>query len=509
MTHKFKSLLSFIIFLFLFSSCEKDFYEDIDLQKKQIKEIDIKTITYEDFSRKMQVLKNKPAVKMIMNKANSSLTNHNARTGDDSDIEIYTDIIKEITSGTYKSYTMYIKTSDTIASRFYNLTLEEKEGNTDAFITKYSPTENWLNDKNQPFEGGITTFRAEPGPGGSIKFTHVDEEGGGAIEGSNIYPIACDGTVQTTIIVEAIMCSEYVHWPWSPTTPPCDANVKARYKYTYRYECVPGITFPGSGGSNPGGSSSVGGGSTPGGSNNTSEPPGLFNEDGSITSPILTNSEVNHIKELKKITNQNENGTNGLRNYIDQLAANTDNPIEQGMEFKLNSNGTYSAYPAQSNGVDGTGFPPVSVNNPIIRMHKHHTGLNPIFSAEDVLGMVDFFIQKNNLNPNSPENNNITFIMVSEDGVHALRVSNPIEIEEFNSYYSTRQAKLLFRGAYEKKVIKKSQNECNGTCTNEEYKNLLLQNFIAFFKEMVWGIDFYYAPHPANNNDNYNWTKQN
>ncbi|PKP18234.1 MAG: hypothetical protein CVU07_02435, partial [Bacteroidetes bacterium HGW-Bacteroidetes-23] len=196
---------------------------------------------------------------MIMNNTNS--IRHFARSGDDSEIEIFTDVIKEITSGTYKSYTMYIKTSDTIASRFYNLTLEEKEGNTDAFITKYSPTENWLNDKNQPFEGGITTFRAEPGPGGSIKFTHVDEEGGGD-EGSYNYPIDCDGTVHTTTILEAVMCSQFVHWPWSPSTPPCTASVKARYIHTLNYLCVPNISFPGSsGGSNPGGSSPAGGGS--------------------------------------------------------------------------------------------------------------------------------------------------------------------------------------------------------------------------------------------------------
>ncbi|UPQ80287.1 hypothetical protein M0M57_05480 [Flavobacterium azooxidireducens] len=263
-----KLLFVFIATILLFTSCDKDFYEDVELQKNNLESIDVKTITYDEFKRKLKSVENKPAVKMILNNTNS--IRHFARSGDDSEIEIFTDVIKEITSGTYKSYTMYIKTSDTIASKFYNLTLEEKEGNTDAFITKYSPTENWLDDKSQPFEGGITTFRVEPGPGGSIKFTHVDEEGGGEVEGSNIYPIACDGTVQTTIIVEAIMCSEFVHWPWSPTTPPCNASVKAKYKYTYRYECVPGITFPGSGGSNPGGSSPVGGNSP--GSSQPGEP---------------------------------------------------------------------------------------------------------------------------------------------------------------------------------------------------------------------------------------------
>lgn len=178
MKNNFNLLLGIIATFLLFTSCEKDFYEDVELQKNNLESIDVKTITYEEFKSKLKPLENKPAVKMIINNTNS--TNHYARSENDSDIEIFTDVIKEITSGTYKSYTMYIKTSDTIASRFYNLTLEEKEGNTDAFITKYSPTENWLNDKNQPFEGGITTFRVdEPTSGGSIKFKDINDGGGG------------------------------------------------------------------------------------------------------------------------------------------------------------------------------------------------------------------------------------------------------------------------------------------------------------------------------------------
>jgi hypothetical protein len=283
----------------------------------------------------------------------------------------------------------------------------------------------------------------------------------------------------------------------------------------------------GSGGSGSGGSGSGGGGSSSGvniGTPNTGNPPSggntdnptyanptLTDGDGNpiLTTPILTIYRKNHIEELNKITTQNEIGTNGLRNYIDQLVEDIDDSIEQGMEFKLNANGSYSAYPAQSSGFDFTAFYPVSINNPSIRIHKHHNELNPIFSAEDVLGMVQFFIQKKNLNPNSSDNNNITSIMVSEDGIHALRVSNPTELIEFNSYYSTPENKNAFTTAYKRKVIIKSKNQCGGTCSDEEYKDFLFQNFLAFFKEMIWGIDFYYSPHPVNNDENYEWTKQN
>jgi hypothetical protein len=123
--------------------------------------------------------------------------------------------------------------------------------------------------------------------------------------------------------------------------------------------------------------------------------------------------------------------------------------------------------------------------------------------------MVGFFIQKNNLNPSSPENNNITFIMVSEDSVHALRVNNRTEIQEFDSYYSNSENKRAFVNAYHLQVVVESRKQCNGTCSDSEFKDFLFQNFVNFIKKMVWGIDFYYAPHPENNNDNYNWTKQN
>ncbi|WP_396151515.1 hypothetical protein [Flavobacterium sp.] len=99
--------------------------------------------------------------------------------------------------------------------------------------------------------------------------------------------------------------------------------------------------------------------------------------------------------------------------------------------------------------------------------------------------------------------------MVSEDSVHALRVNNRTEIQEFDSYYSNSENKRAFVNAYHLQVVVESRKQCNGTCSDSEFKDFLFQNFVNFIKKMVWGIDFYYAPHPENNNDNYNWTKQN
>ncbi|UPQ80068.1 AHH domain-containing protein [Flavobacterium azooxidireducens] len=253
MKNNFNLLLGIIATFLLFISCDKDFYEDVELQKNNLESIDVKTITYDEFKRKLKSLENKPAVKMIMNNTNS--IRHFARSGDDSEIEIFTDVIKEITSGTYKSYTMYIKTSDTIASKFYNLTLEEKEGNTAAFITKYSPTENWLNDKNQPFDGGITTFRVEPGPSGSIKFTHFDEGGGGTS-----YPPYCDGVVVATTVFTEVLCGCGHTWQdyLMNLCTGCTTGYPSfpSFAQSTLYECIstPGSGYSPAGGSSPGSS---------------------------------------------------------------------------------------------------------------------------------------------------------------------------------------------------------------------------------------------------------------
>ncbi|UPQ80065.1 hypothetical protein M0M57_04335 [Flavobacterium azooxidireducens] len=253
MKNNFNLLLGIIATFLLFISCDKDFYEDVELQKNNLESIDVKTITYDEFKRKLKSVENKPAVKMIMNNTNS--IRHFARSGDDSEIEIFTDVIKEITSGTYKSYTMYIKTSDTIASKFYNLTLEEKEGNTAAFITKYSPTENWLNDKNQPFDGGITTFRVEPGPSGSIKFTHFDEGGGGTS-----YPPYCDGVVVATTVFTEVLCGCGHTWQdyLMNLCTGCTTGYPSFPSFTQStlYECIstPGSGYSPAGGSSPGSS---------------------------------------------------------------------------------------------------------------------------------------------------------------------------------------------------------------------------------------------------------------
>ncbi|WP_138434760.1 hypothetical protein [Winogradskyella algicola] len=98
-----------------------------------------------------------------------------------------------------------IQEVDTTA--FYNLTIEDKNGQSKMLVTKYSPTQNWLNDKKQPFEGTITSFGDGDfnNPTNSVTdLTWVfDHEGGAGEESlpsefSPEYPWDCDGIVLVT-----------------------------------------------------------------------------------------------------------------------------------------------------------------------------------------------------------------------------------------------------------------------------------------------------------------------
>ena len=262
--------------------------------------------------------------------------------------------------------------------------------------------------------------------------------------------------------------------------------------------------------SDVGGTSGNTGGYTGGGGGGSNNTGGTNTNTPIITTPITTDGDLIDLSlpELNKITTQNENGTNILRNTINQMKSNLNNGSEEGIEFSLNSDNTYTPFPMPA-GFDGIQFPIVSTNNPQIRMHKRHSGLDPIFSAEDIIGMVGFYLDKQNLNPSSPQNTNITSIMVSVSGLHALRVSNVADLQDFYTQYKVNQGSFnSFKKAYKERVIEKSQNQCDGICSDAEYNQLLLNNFSTFMNSFVWGIDFYFAPYPTTPNGDYTWKKK-
>lgn len=262
----------------------------------------------------------------------------------------------------------------------------------------------------------------------------------------------------------------------------------------------------GSGGSpGSGGPGFGGGGGSGSGSGNGNPPAQISDTDGNIiTTPITPlYPKRNHLQELNNITNNNPT----IRTYINNFRESLSDPlIEEGIEFNNNS----SPFPPQYATYNGVKFFPVSVNDPKTRVHKHHDELDPIFSFEDIFGMAEFFHQKaRHIDP--MEANNITSIMVSRTGVHALRVRDPQKVQDFYNYLISGNlgGARHFKSAYTEDVIIETIDYCNGVCTPAQLDDVLIQNFIIFLNKLDSGLDYYFAPHPANSNDNHVWIKRN
>ena len=116
---------------------------------------------------------------------------------------------------------MRMATPETDSTSFYNVTIEDDNGVTEMYVIKYTPEETWLDNKDQPYEGNITTARVN-------NFTHIlpDDQGGGAGEdygdlgynftepqGSPYYTTDCNGIVYVTMESIPYQCSCEDHWP--------------------------------------------------------------------------------------------------------------------------------------------------------------------------------------------------------------------------------------------------------------------------------------------------------
>lgn len=294
---KIKLFLLAIIAIFVIVACDKDLYEEAINQDK---EINIKQISLEKFNSKMRQMKNKPEIErfMVSSRNGSALS----RTESTSEFEIITDDIKEITQGDYTSYTMYLKTPDT-TNNIYNITIEEIDGNSSFFITKYIPKTYWLENKNLPFDGEIITYRESNtnSSGANTLQEYLDliygelyaaGGGGGGIFGtgnstSTSYPYDCNGIVYETTIVTEIKCGCGHNWQ-DLLTGVCDGCRDYLPTYpslstTTTYQCIPISSNPSGSGDTSGGNTLGGGGSGSGtgtGSGGTST--------GAVTGSITT-----------------------------------------------------------------------------------------------------------------------------------------------------------------------------------------------------------------------------
>lgn len=286
MKNLFKKLLkiTFICFLFLLIGCEKDLYNETLYHNS--KEMKIKEVTFEEFSFKLNQFKNKPKIEGMLSsfKDNGYQARENV-----SDVIIFIDRIKEITQGSYISYTMYMKTPETKNDTFFNITIENKERPANVFITKYHTTNNWFQNPKQGFEGDISTYRIAGSFSSTAQLEQYIEDavnsedlwinnnttiyvGGG---GYTINPFPyCNGQVITTTTYIPYPCG-CGHWPWQAAL--CNGCPSAQpywwgYSETTSFECIPNYNTDPPTGNNNGGNTAGGGGGTSNNGGTTSPP---------------------------------------------------------------------------------------------------------------------------------------------------------------------------------------------------------------------------------------------
>lgn len=237
-----------------------------------------------------------------------------------------------------------------------------------------------------------------------------------------------------------------------------------------------------------GGTSSSGSGGSSGGGTSTS----TVYQDPNIAK---LNSQSNNLIIKPKLTD--------LKNRV------TDTK-EHGYEFKTNTNGAFVSSSLFVGGLNGVQFPDMQINTKV-RVHVHHNGLEPIPSIQDVVRFAEMYVDKENLG--AIDSQDITSIIMSQNVNYAMRVTDPIKLQEFLDFY-TDSSKInpktgetyadsidkLFRN-----ITNRTNKSCNGVCTAIQYDAILEKYFIDAFNKLQCGITMYYSVPTTTTNPSYSW----
>lgn len=262
MKQHIKKLSILFLLAALLASCDA---EEMYLKEKNSNngEPVIKTLSYKEAGETFNRLKNELKIEKHLKTPESS--NLQARTIKDTlGFLIETDLIKQVTLGEYKSYTMKL-VKEIEGNIFFNLTIENKNGESSMFMTCYIPSSYWVNNKDEAFQGVIVSRRMntltqyqEP----EILFddiinSHFNHDlgtspgGGGSYSlqnGSPYYPFDCNGYVIVSIKLVPYPCGcEGAHMPWNTNECDCEDNPSGYDEIPYYY-CQ---EYPNLGGSNP------------------------------------------------------------------------------------------------------------------------------------------------------------------------------------------------------------------------------------------------------------------
>lgn len=504
MKQKIKQFLNLTLgcLIFFFASCEND---DLTTSSQSSSKYTVRRLKYADLQQNPQALQK-------LQKFSKKKESSNARNTYASDygFSIDTDDFTYIGNEDIHSYTFRIEREE--ENEFVeNLVLKHRrDGGYNAFLFKY--------DLSESDVALINSGQAIPDYASKVQVAYLPDFDGSIMnkgEGSVV-------TYISLVCTYTPVSSEYTEW--------YDAEGIGHWDLVtyYQIDCVWNISSSGGGsgsgdggwgspGGDPGsglpgdGSSGGGGGTTnPGGTgsnpsdpsnpNNPQEPDiDLIDE----TNPVLTfpslPTPIKHNGDLNKITNRPE-----VKARINQLRAEvTTVAMEQGSEFFTEETEAEPLFREDLQPkFDGIKFGPVYPNS-ILRVHSHHhPALEPVFSAQDVFGMARFFRDKKALQAEDAEN--ITSILVSNLGIVALRVADPVKAKQFADKLVVKAFEKSVIKKYDKEVREKAYRDCNCTVPSTAYEQLLSNYLMDFLVSENTGLTLYSAT--INPDGSYTWS---
>lgn len=481
-------------------------------------------------------------------KSKKEIAEYAKNTKDTLGLTIYTDEIKKITLGDYTSYTMRVSKADNNQAKesttFYNLTIEEKNGESNIFATKYVPTQSWLNNTNQPFLGSINSMDAsdltdvfDDGSGDEVNDNNFGGTNFNTTQGSPYYPTNCSGQVIITIERIPYKCSCEDHWPWeSCTCGVMGSGTPPGYYDVPYYYCEADYTNTNNTGvNNPDNPNTTGGGSGSGVSNpdpDDSSITVILGPDDECKLPkerrkydLDGNCELDHYETCLMNNNSDEicdcvkNGgdlkdcktgcadlnmvtkSSLVKTRLNQLKLASGN-FEKGLRIDRNpATGEYvpSAILDKNNGRNEIKITPRIYTTAIAHTHPQASVKYKMFSAPDILKMAEMAnrIQTKSNNPISALETSHILIFKNDSGeyrTYALRFDDNTAINNLQNIYNN----IRLRNKFLKRLKLKY--------TSDIFKQQ--KHLFSLFNEFDLNISLYEADYDSNGLVN-NWKKIN
>lgn len=485
--------------LFIISACQDESFNN---HQETIYEKRLKRITLNELNSRIGNSEGYSKLSAMFDVNKSKTTNYQQRLESSNNPYILTDEIVMIEKDNMTFYTFKIE-SDAIGSQFYNLVVAMDEFNSirSTRILEYTPSEYWLQDTSQPFNGTVKIHDNDI-------FSITDINTMLFARGSNQCVSGVTGEWQCG--------ANQNHEPGHPNCTP-ENNAVTQYIITVHWGPCPNEITQGDSGGGGGGSFPIDGGNTGGGTtsgttgnnNNNGNPPDLGEN-------CIVDSNGNCLIDETTVLPPREPINNDeCDKIIDFMNTNSVNmqQILQTMETVANTNAEVSVSVDMENivniqdgvqGSGGTNIDPSPTNSYITIAHTHDaygldgSGTFSVFSFAD-LKLLAKILYNNKMESNTF----VAFLITAKGTRYALTINNATKLldlfymynvrlpstpEEVSKYSTSRERLKPLEWEYYDS--KNSQRRIKETDTDNDN---VLKQFLTFLKNGDAGISLFEA----------------